>query len=441
MYLDPRITALGALLLLGCPGDVEPCPSGEHRDGETCVPHTSCAPGELVVSEGTEEDDRVCAPCAAGTFSVEADAAVCTPWTDCAPGDVEATPGSATTDRACAPGEPWSLERTIDVYGLAWTGDTLLVSGDRPDGEGRVFAFGPGGDERWVTTLNPTPVNLDDAGLTHRVSVGSDGSIAVAAERNRNVEIHRLDAGGALIRTDTLTTASSDAVTDVLAEADGVVVAGRGFQGGDPSNTFGFLRQVLPDGSPGWGVSVSASGSEMSAVARGADGALFAAGWSGGQAIVRRYDGTPPVQAWSMPLGLDDTFVSSIVPLGDGFVVGALRYGESGFVRRYAADGSVVWTHTILATGDSEVYGVAVDAHGHVVVVGSTRDALVEDVTGFDDGFLRILDADGVAIDTVQSEHALVEVVAGAGGWVYVAELAGDYYSEGPMRIWSHLHP
>ncbi|MEZ4322317.1 MAG: hypothetical protein R3F61_32890 [Myxococcota bacterium] len=430
---------MGLFLSAACRPEAEPvdddCPAGEHREGETCVPHTSCEPGEHVVSEGSPTSDRECSGCTEGTFSVEPDAPECTAWTPCAAGFVESTPGTTTTDRACALGEPWSVDVPMDVYGLAFAGDRLLVSGDLPDASGRAYALDGAGTELWMETLGSGPAGL---AYLHSVAVADDGSIVVAAESD-GLLLHRLADDGMRIRTDLVDGAASLALGDVMAETEGVVVAGSGFPPGS-GGAFGFMRQVLPDGSDGWSVTLSATDAHVAGLARGSDGALFMAGWSASQPVVRRYDGEVPEQTWSRPVLLEDVALFDLVAYDGGAVLaGGVAYG-SGFVRRYASDGTEMWTHTVLAGSRSEALGVAVDAHGHLVVVGSTDTGLGQPVSGLYDGFVRVLDGDGTVILTVQTDHPLVEVASGASGWVYVAELAGDYYSEGPTTVWSHHH-
>ncbi len=75
------------------------------HDGDastTCAPKTICAAGKFVAEHGTVSTDRLCADCAAGSFSLKTNADACQPWTDCDPGSFVENAGSSTLDRSCA---------------------------------------------------------------------------------------------------------------------------------------------------------------------------------------------------------------------------------------------------------------------------------------------------------------------------------------------------
>ena len=66
-----------------------------------CTPHTRCGPGELVESEGSGTQDRVCTPCPEGRFTDGENRTDCSAWTRCQPGRVESKAPTASRDRVC----------------------------------------------------------------------------------------------------------------------------------------------------------------------------------------------------------------------------------------------------------------------------------------------------------------------------------------------------
>jgi hypothetical protein len=100
----------------------EPCGAGEYSamfNAENCVPHSECAPGTRQTEAGTVDRPSVCVECAPGEYCAGADAAAegcaastwdddqdpgtpCTDHTACSPGSFLETMGDATTDPICA---------------------------------------------------------------------------------------------------------------------------------------------------------------------------------------------------------------------------------------------------------------------------------------------------------------------------------------------------
>ncbi|XP_017274635.1 tumor necrosis factor receptor superfamily member 5 [Kryptolebias marmoratus] len=66
----------------------------------TCVPHTTCEPGEDLFSKGNQTHDSVCRPCPEGTFSSTTNSK-CVQWTKCKEGFHVAQNGTSRSDRVC----------------------------------------------------------------------------------------------------------------------------------------------------------------------------------------------------------------------------------------------------------------------------------------------------------------------------------------------------
>lgn len=82
----------------------EACPGGEYRgDSGDCQKISSCSAGRYVLSEPTEDSDRVCAVCPDDTYTDREDAAECRTMRDCPPGQYAPLRQLNDADRACMP--------------------------------------------------------------------------------------------------------------------------------------------------------------------------------------------------------------------------------------------------------------------------------------------------------------------------------------------------
>ena len=82
------------------------CEPGRFRSagspaGAGCAPHTDCNPGQEESQPPTFSSDRICRPCALGTFSAGKNQ-TCTPVQPCPAGAEEQQPATASADRVCS---------------------------------------------------------------------------------------------------------------------------------------------------------------------------------------------------------------------------------------------------------------------------------------------------------------------------------------------------
>lgn len=99
-----------------------PCAAGTFSadaNQASCAALSSCAPGSYVEHEGTAASDRACATCAAGTFSAQANATACAAWTTCAAGSHVGVPGTAIADAVCAACPGGTFSSTDDAAACA----------------------------------------------------------------------------------------------------------------------------------------------------------------------------------------------------------------------------------------------------------------------------------------------------------------------------------
>ena len=98
--------------------------------------------------------------------------------------------------------------------------------------------------------------------------------------------------------------------------------------------------------------------------------------------------------------------------------------GNDVFVRKYDAAGNEVWTRQFGSASSDEALGISVDASG-IYVSGDTAGTLPGQTSaGGTDGFVRKYDADGTEVWTLQFGTSSVEFTVGisvAASGIYVA--------------------
>ncbi|MFQ5511713.1 MAG: Ig-like domain-containing protein [Candidatus Krumholzibacteriia bacterium] len=148
-------------------------------------------------------------------------------------------------------------------------------------------------------------------------------------------------------------------------------------------------------------------------VAGGTDGSLPGYTNAGGfDAFVRKYDFNG-VELWTRQFGTSVSDEATGVALDatgvyvSGFTTGTLpgetsAGGTDAFVRKYALDGTVVWTRQYGTPGIDEAFAVSVDATG-IYVVGRTDGVLPgQSGAGAGDAYIRKYDTDGSELWTRQ---------------------------------------
>jgi hypothetical protein len=134
----------------------------------------------------------------------------------------------------------------------------------------------------------------------------------------------------------------------------------------------------------------------------------------GYDAFVRKYD-TAGNEVWTRQFGGgggEGAWGVALDPAGNAYVVGTTRAALAGqspaggfdaFVRRYDPAGDEVWTRQFGSEGDEGGRSVALDAHGNVLVVGSTNRALPGKTSaGGYDVYVRQYDRAGTELWTQQ---------------------------------------
>ena len=171
----------------------------------------------------------------------------------------------------------------------------------------------------------------------------------------------------------------------------------------------GQLRGTVQFGTP--------AADDISDVAANAAGIVHVVGWTSGDlegtnqgaqdAFVRVYDDAGAV-LWTRQFGTavaDRAHAVTVDTAGNVLVVGTTAGalagssigGNDGFVRSFAPNGDLRWTHQFGSGANEAAYGVTTDGDGHVYVVGSTAGTLDGQVSsgGPTDAFVLSLDAAG----------------------------------------------
>ncbi|CAB1414112.1 unnamed protein product [Pleuronectes platessa] len=101
------------------------CLTGFHCSSDTCVtcvPHTTCKPGQQAKSIGNHSKDTVCESCPEGSFSNSPSwNSVCTKWTECESGYQVQEKGTHVSDSVCeeTPRHQGGLIAAAVVFGSA----------------------------------------------------------------------------------------------------------------------------------------------------------------------------------------------------------------------------------------------------------------------------------------------------------------------------------
>lgn len=283
-----------------------------------------------------------------------------------------------------------------------WTSSNETVATVTP--EGTVTAAAPG--EATITATSAFDASAQDA---TKITVTEPGSFSDAAWTRQ------------------FGTGEDDSASAVAVDTLGnVLVAGstRGIVEGTPAgNGDAFLRKYSADGEVLWTRQFGTTSTDMAhAVAVDAVGNVLVAGetlgalegtYQGrGDAFVRKYSPAGEV-IWTRQFGTDD--IDSVRALAvdgsgnvhlAGYTFGTLEGFRQGntdaFVRKYSADGDVVWTRQFGTELQDIASAVAVDAAGNVAVAGYTGGDLGGPTAGWNDAFLRKYGPAGNELWTVQ---------------------------------------
>lgn len=423
-----------------CAGDTTPavpCSGGtwdhDADPATTCVARTSCAAGTYVSNEGNATHDRVCTPCSSGAYSSATNASACTPWTVCGAGTYVTRAGDASHDRMCTTcrNGTFSGDANADACTL-WTvcgGGTYLLAPGTPTAD-RTCADCPPGH------YNPGLSNVtmctawQECGLDH------------AEETPGSALWDRTCVPTGWTRQ--FGTSASDEARAVSARDFGFAFGGR-THGALPEQTSlgasdAFVQLYNRAGVLQWTRQFGTAGGDgVTSVSLAVDGSVFVTGYvtptdlGSNSYFIRKYafngdllwTHSPPWFPKALSVGTDGSVV----------VVGAVSDALSGqaflgvldaVVQKYDGSGSLLWTRQFGSPEQDEAVAVSVGGDGSVVIAGNTSGALPGQTNlGGDDVFVRKYDTSGTLVWTRQFGTSSADVAAGVSvggdGWVVVA--------------------
>lgn len=223
------------------------------------------------------------------------------------------------------------------------------------------------------------------------IALAGDGGdfvvVGVTKQASNDALVRKYADGGVELWSEVFAGADAgpDTASGVAVDASGsIVVVGREFTDAEKFNIW--VQQYGPDGAPGWGASLdggTAGNDWANAVAFDANGDAVVvgrvdvgAGFS--DAWIRKYadDGSEVwTRTFAGELGESDEAIAvAIADSGDIVVAGKTAIAEQGldiFVHKLDADGETLWTRTHGAGADDDVGDVTVAQDGSVIVIGT----------------------------------------------------------------------
>lgn len=306
-----------------------------------------------------------------------------------------------------------------------------------------------------------------DAGAeAHGVAIDADGNVIVAGSvvgllgstYNGGLDafVRKYSPSGDVVWTRQFGTPGSDIARAVAAAPDGsFILAGTtlGRLGGPNSGgADAYVRKYDPDGNPVWTRQFGTAGTDLSfGLAVAADESVIVVGYTTGDlagaaagqgdAFVSKYGRDGDV-LWTRQFGTpgnDSAHAVAVDEAGNVFVAGTAEGALSGpgmgdleaYLRKYDANGNIVWTRHIATDLPDEAWGLAVDAAGNAIVAGSTEGNLDAANPGGQDAFVRKFDPDGNMVwseqfGTTSYDLVMAAAVDGAGNVILTGFTGGD---------------
>jgi Beta-propeller repeat/PEP-CTERM motif len=322
-----------------------------------------------------------------------------------------------------------------DSYGVSADGlGNVFISGFT---FGRLENVTPGGVDAFVSKYNSVgnllwtrqlgTTSYDDSkgvsadGLGNVYISGSTlGSLGGPSAGNQDVFLSKFSADGSLVWSSQFGTTDNDYGGEVSVDGLGnVYFAGStagSLSGGNSGNHDGFVRKYNAGGGLLWtrqfgtagndgSGAVSADGLGNVYLAGATDGILGGVNVGGIDAFVRKYNADGSL-LWTRQLGTTSTDVSGAVSadkLGNVYISGYTggnlggtnAGGEDAFLSKYSAEGSLLWTRQFGTTSEDISTGVSVDGLGNVYLSGYTVGSLGGPSMGGYDAFVMKYDAAG----------------------------------------------
>jgi hypothetical protein len=292
----------------------------------------------------------------------------------------------------------------------------------------------------------------------YSVTTGVDGGVYVAgmaynpAQSNYDGFVNKFDTDGALAWTSFVGFPHYDYVKSVSADAKGAVYVA-GFSANENwSQRSSFLSQLTTKGDLAWTRPVDGS-DHFKSVSATADGGVFVTGYANSAILdgankigelgsyVSKFDASGTSVWTRLPEASGSSQTNTVSAGADGAVyVAGYAYNYSsqntdGFVTKFDADGSLVWTSYVGGSGHDDIKSVFTGQDGAVYLAGETYSSslngqVIEGTADTTNGFVGKFDAKGTLVWTHliggSSNDLIKSISVDADGVVYVA---GETYS------------
>ena len=308
-----------------------------------------------------------------------------------------------------------------------------------------------------VALLAPTPIADGSWVLAGEAGAGLNGQSTVGSADGF---IAKYDANGQRVWTRLIGSSQEDWVLGTITGSDNSMLVGGNtygsFDGQTNKGTIdGFITKYMPDGSRAWTRMVGSDRyDQINAMVSGGKGALIVVGETmgslegessqGGQdGFISKYDANG-TRVWSNQFGSQENDAVLTVSIGaDGaLLVGGYTGGDlegetyqgmgDGFIRKYAADGTLLWTRILGSTQMDWVKTSAIGADGSLLIGGVTFGDLDGNASpNHGDGIISKFDADGNVlwtrlVTTGESDTIMAMTLTGDGSVLVAGTTFGD---------------
>jgi hypothetical protein len=320
-------------------------------------------------------------------------------------------------------------------------------------GGGYVRKFDADGSLVWTRLTDAVNDNYPNS-----VTTGADGGVYVAgmaynpAQVNYDGFVNKFDAAGELEWTSFIGTLDYDSIESMSTDANGIVyVAGLTYSSQTGYSTF--ISKLESDGVLAWSRPVALDYSPAISVSPIADGPVYVTGYSNSAILdgenklgeygsyVSKYDADGTLEWTRLPDASGSSQTNSVAAGADGavYVAGyaynAVSQNNDGFVAKFDAAGTLVWTSFVGGSGHDDIKSVFTGEDGAVYVAGETNSSLngqvIQGAPNTTNGFVGKLDADDGTLAWTHliggsSNDLIKSVSVDADGVVYIA---GETYS------------
>lgn len=344
-----------------------------------------------------------------------------------------------------------AVDASGNVVGVGTVGGTLPGQSSAGGGDCFMQKYSSGGAVAWTRqfgtsgdeSVNGTAIGGLDNLFAMGATTGTFPGQTASGDWDAFVRLY--DLSGDLSWTRQFGTSAFDEVVDGATDSSGTYLYAAGWTGGDlggQGNAGGrdaFVRKYSAAGTLFWTRQFgSPADDNLLGIAVDSSEQLYGVGWTAGSlpgqsssgardAFIRKYDADGNV-LWTSQFGTAATetaYAVALDPDGDPWVAGwtsgtfagqSSSGGIDAFFRKYSSTGTALWTSQFGSSEADEANGVALDARGAVHVSGLTVGTLPgQSSAGSMDAYLLKLAPDTVA--PITSATASPASPDGANGW------------------------